>query len=91
MKLAVIVVFVTKLLPYIKLVKDGDFGNLVEGVGVSFSYIYFGGCFGCKSVFVVFLGFLVKRLVEFIYFSYRRYSSAFLQNLYIGFVVIGFM
>ena len=44
MKLAVIVFFVIKLLPYIKLVEDRDFGNLVEGVGVSFSYIYFGGC-----------------------------------------------
>ena len=66
MKLAVIVEFVTKMLPYIKLVKNGDFGNLVEGVGVSFSYIYFGGCFGHKCVFVVFLGSLVEYLVEFI-------------------------
>ena len=64
MKLAVIVGFVIEMLPYVKLVKDGDFGNLVEGVGVSFSYIYFGGCLRHKSVFVVFLGFLVKHLVE---------------------------
>ena len=91
MKLAVIVGFVIEMLPYIKLVKDGDFGNLVEGVGVSFSYIYFGGCFRHKPVFVVFLGSLVKHLVEFIYFSHRRDCSAFLKNLYIGFVIIGFM
>ena len=58
--------FVTKMLPYIKLVEDGDFGNLVEGVGESFSYIYFGCCFGHKCVFVVFLGLLVEDLVEFI-------------------------
>ena len=36
MKLAVIVGFVTEMLQYIKLVKDGDFGNSVEGAGVSF-------------------------------------------------------
>ena len=84
-KRAVIVGFVAKLLPYIKRVKHGDFGNLVECVGVSFSYIYLGGCFGHKSVFVVFLGFLVKYLVEFIYFSHWRDCSAFLKNLYIGF------
>ena len=64
MKLAVIVGFVTKMLPYIKLVKDGDFGNLVEGVGVSFSYIYFGGCFGHKCAFVVFLRPLVEHLIK---------------------------
>ena len=66
MKLAVIVFFVTEMLPYIKLIEDGDFGNLVEGVGVSFSYIYFGGCFGHKCVSVVFLGSLVKHLINFI-------------------------
>ena len=66
MKLAVIVGFVAKMLPYIKLVEDGDFGNLVEGVGVSFSYIYFGGCFGHKCVFLIFLGFLVEHFEEFI-------------------------
>ena len=65
MKLAVIVGFVIETLSYVKLVKDGDFGNLVECVGISFSNIYFGGCFGRKCVFVVFLGSLVKHLVEF--------------------------
>ena len=64
MKLAVIVGFVIEMLPDIKLTKDGDFGNLVEGVGVSFSCIYFGGSFGHKCVFVVFLASLVEHLVE---------------------------
>ena len=91
MKLAVIVGFETEMLSYIKLIKDGNLGNLVEGVGVSLSYIYFGCCFGHKGVFVVFLRFLVQHLVEFIWFSHWRECSAFLTNLYIGFVKIGFM
>ena len=66
MKLAVIVGFVITLLPYIKLVKDGDFGNLVEGVGISLSYIYFGCCVRHKSVIVVFVGSLVEHLVNII-------------------------
>ena len=66
MKITVIVGFAIEMLPYIKLIKDGNLSNLVECVGVSFSYIYFGGCFRHKPVFVVFLGSLVKHLVEFI-------------------------
>ena len=58
-KLGVVVGFVIEMLPFMKLVKDRDVGNLVEGVGASFSYIYFGDCF-------VFLCFLVKHPLEFI-------------------------
>ena len=36
MKLAVTAGFASKMLPYIKLIEDGDFCNLVEGVGRSF-------------------------------------------------------